>query len=105
MATTQNITFDSKRLEEFCRDNHVLWLSFFGSVLEDHFREDSDVDVLIEFKEGHTPGLFKLTRLQRELSDILAGREVDLRTPHELSRYFREDVLAKAVPQYQAQEG
>ena len=47
-----------------------------------------------------TPGFFGLARMERELSEILGGRKVDLRTPGELSRYFRDQVLAQAKVQY-----
>jgi predicted nucleotidyltransferase len=75
-------------------------LSLFGSVLREDFRPDSDVDVLVEFEEGHTPGFFGLARMEEELSKLLGGRKVDLRTPQDLSRYFREEVLASAAVQY-----
>jgi hypothetical protein len=77
-------------------------LSLFGSVLSDRFRPDSDVDVLVEFERGREPGLFDLAAMERELSAMLGGRSVDLRTPEDLSRYFRADVLAHAEPQYAA---
>ena len=87
------------QLDEFCRRNHIAKLSLFGSVLRDDFGPDSDVDVLVEFGEGHTPGLFGLARMENELS-ALFGREVDLRTPQDLSRYFRDEVTESAAVQY-----
>lgn len=84
----------------FCRKNHIRKLSLFGSVLTTRFRPDSDVDILIEFEPDSLPTLLTMARLERELSDIL-GRKVDLRTPSELSRYFRAEVLASALPQYE----
>jgi len=71
-----------------------------GSVLREDFRIDSDLDFLVEFKPGKVSGLIKLCRMQRELSEILNGRKVDLRTPQELSKYFRDEVLAQAEVQY-----
>ena len=94
------ISLDRKKVEEFCRRNHVRRLAFFGSVLRDDFRPDSDVDVLVEFEPGHVPGL-AFYGMEIELSEIL-GRKVDLRTPADLSRYFRQDVLKSAEVQYQA---
>ena len=73
-------------------------LSLFGSVLREDFTSQSDVDLLVEFVEGKTPGL-EIIDLQDELSQML-GREVDLRTPAELSRFFRERVLVEAVVIY-----
>ena len=92
------IRVDRKRIAEFCHRNHVRRLAFFGSVLRDDFRPDSDVDVLVEFEPGHVPGL-AFYGMEIELSEIL-GRKVDLRTPADLSRYFRQDVLKLAEVQY-----
>ena len=87
------------RISEFCKRNNIRKLALFGSVLRGDFRENSDVDVLIEFESGHGTGFFGLARMERELSSIL-GRKVDLRTPQELSRYFRDEVLSQAEIQY-----
>ena len=89
-------------LAEFCQRNRVRKLSLFGSVVHGNFDADSDVDVLVEFEPGHTPGFFRLFDLQQELSQIFGGRTVDLRTPQDLSRYFRNQVLAEAQVQYAA---
>ncbi len=89
-------------LAEFCQRHHVRRLSLFGSVVHGDFDADSDVDVLVEFEAGHTPGFFRLFDLQQELSQIFWGRTVDLRTPQDLSRYFRNQVLAEAQVQYAA---
>jgi len=88
------------QLAEFCRRHQVQTLSLYGSVLREDFRPDSDIDVLVEFEDGHVPGLLGIARMERELSEILGGRKVDLRTPEDLSRYFRQEVLAKAEVQY-----
>ena len=85
----------------FCQRHHVQRLALFGSVLSDDFGPDSDVDVLVEFEPGHVPGFLGMAGLELELSDLL-GRQVDLRTPQELSRYFREDVLRMSEVQYAA---
>lgn len=87
-------------LKEFCERNHIRKLSLFGSVLTPRFRPESDVDMLVEFDPGHVPGLLTLAGMEIELSEKL-GRRVDLRTPGDLSRYFRADVLATALPQYE----
>ena len=88
------------RIAEFCRKNHIRRLSLFGSVLRDDFRPDSDVDVLVEFEPGQTPG-FAFFDMEIELSGIL-GRNVDLNTAGFLSKYFRDEVLAEAEVQYVA---
>lgn len=95
----ENIRVDRAALRDFARRHHIRRLSLFGSVLRPDFRPDSDVDVLVEFAPGHVPGFFGLVDMQEELSVIL-GRRVDLRTPQDLSRYFRDEVLAGAEVQY-----
>ena len=87
-------------IAEFCRRNHIRRLALFGSVLRDDFTQESDVDVLVEFEPGHTPGLAFIT-MQDELSELL-GRSVDLNTPGCLSPYFRQDVLNEAEVLYGA---
>ncbi len=96
--TQRNLAVPHDQLADFCRRYHIRKLAFFGSVLRDDFRLDSDLDVLVEFEPGYVPG-FAFIRLQRELSALL-GRKVDLNTPDSLSRYFRDKVLAEAEVQY-----
>lgn len=95
------MTVDSSRIADFCVANHIRRLSLFGSVLHGNDTPDSDADFLIEFVPGHEVGFLGMSRLERELSRIV-GRRVDLRTPAELSRYFREDVVRTAKVQYAA---
>ena len=91
-----------QKITEFCKKNHIIRLSLFGSVLRDDFSNDSDIDFLVEFEPGKVPGLIRLCAMQRELSELLGGRKVDLRTPQELSKYFRDEVMAHAEVQYAA---
>lgn len=95
------IPIDRERLADFCARHHIRRLALFGSVLRDDFRPDSDVDMLVEFESGATPGLIRLAGMEIELSEIL-GRKADLRTPAELSRYFRDEVIRLAQVQYDA---
>lgn len=97
------VTLDQQRLAAFCRRNHIRRLALFGSVLREDFSPDSDVDVLVEFDPHHVPGLLGIARMERELSAILGGRKVDLRTAEDLSRYFRQDVLEEARVVYEHQ--
>ena len=92
--TELKITFAEKKLAEFRQKHHIKRLAFFGSVLRDDFRPESDVDVLVEFEAGHTPGL-SFFAMQEELSQIL-GRKVDLNTLNFLSPYFRAEVQREA---------
>jgi hypothetical protein len=98
MSGRAKIAIPKEQLAEFCRKHHVHKLSLFGSVLRDDFRPNSDVDVLVEFEPGRTPGL-AFFAMQDELSELL-GRKVDLNTPLCLSRYFRDEVLAEAEAVY-----
>lgn len=87
-------------LDRLCRRYHVRRLALFGSVLrEEDFGAESDLDVLVEFEPGHTPGL-AFVRLQRDLSELL-GYRVDLHTYRSLSRYFRDEVLEASQPLYE----
>jgi len=95
------IEIDRGPIADFCRRHHILKLAFFGSVLRDDFRSDSDVDVLIEFEPKHIPGLFDLMRMQREFSHLV-GRQADFRTPDDLGQFIRPRVLAEAEVQYAA---
>jgi len=91
---------DDAMVREFCERNHVRRLSLFGSALGDDLAEDSDVDLLVEFHPDHIPGLFGIARMEEELSRILEGRRVDLRTAGDLSRYFRAEVVEGSVTLY-----
>ena len=86
------------KIADFCRRSHIQRLALFGSVIRDDFTPDSDVDILVEFQPGRTPG-FAFFDMERELSEII-GRKVDMNTPNELSRYFRREVLAEAEEIY-----
>ena len=94
------ISVDREKVAAFCREHRIRRLSLFGSVLHEDFGADSDVDVLVEFDPGHTPGMLGMVRLERNLALILGGRKIDLRTPEDLSRYFRHEVLRAAEVQY-----
>ncbi len=95
----QNMPKD--KLAEFCKKNYIKKLSLFGSALHGTLGPDSDIDLLVEFEEGHTPGLFSIVRMEMELAEAL-GRKVDLRTPGDLSRYFRDEVMQNAKLEYQS---
>src|SRR5437773_1098056 len=97
----EKLEVDRGKLAEFCRRHEIVSLAFFGSVLRDDFGPSSDVDVLVEFAPHSTVGLIALAGLEIELSKIV-GRRVDMRTPNDLSRYFRDRVIAEAVTQYAA---
>jgi predicted nucleotidyltransferase len=94
------IAADKERIAAFCRKHGIRWLAVYGSALREDFRPNSDIDLLVEFEPGSEPGLLGIARLERELSAVFGGRKIDLRTPEDLSRYFRQDVLREAEVQY-----
>ncbi len=96
-----NIPIDENILKVFCKQNGIKKLSFFGSVLTNKFTEESDVDILVEFEDNSIPGFLGLASLERELS-VLIKKKVDLRTKHELSKYFRDTIVKEAEVKYEA---
>ena len=91
----RRLDLDPKVLAELCRRHRISRLSLFGSVLKGTDRPDSDIDLLVEFEPGATPGLLGMASIEAELSELLGGRRVDLRTSEDLSRYFRDDVVRR----------
>jgi uncharacterized protein len=91
---------DRAALAALCRRHRIRRLLLFGSMLKGTARSDSDIDLLVEFESGAAPGLLGLAAIEAELSELLGGRLVDLRTPRELSRYFRDEVVRTAQVQY-----
>lgn len=83
-------------INEFCAKNQIRRLALFGSVLRDDFRADSDIDIVVEFLPGRRIGMLAMARMERELAQLFGGKKIDLRTPAELSRYFRAEVLKNA---------
>lgn len=96
-----HVIMDHERIVTFCQTNHIIKMALFGSILREDFRPDSDVDILVWFDADHVPSLLGIAGMEIELSEML-GRKVDLRTPEELSRYFRDQVVAEAEVQYAA---
>jgi hypothetical protein len=97
--TTLPINLSEEEIKQFCQRHSIRKLSLFGSVLRDDFTKESDVDVLVEFEPRKTPGLAIIT-MEDELSNII-NRQIDLRTAADLSRYFREQVLAETMVIYE----
>ena len=93
------IGVDRAKLAEFCRRHHIRKLALFGSVLREDFGPHSDVDVLVEFAPGHTPGL-DIVDVGEELSALLGGRRVDMVNPKYLNRRLKSRVLDMAEVQY-----
>jgi predicted nucleotidyltransferase len=94
------LNLDKTTLARFCERHHICRLALFGSQLKGTARPDSDIDLLVEFEPGRVPGLLALASMELELSDLMGGRRVDLRTAEDLSRYFRDEVVRTAEVQY-----
>jgi predicted nucleotidyltransferase len=99
---TGRLSFDRDALAALCRRRQIRRLSLFGSVLKGTARPDSDVDLLVEFAPQARPSLLDLAAIEQELSALLAGRRVDLRTAEDLSRYFRGQVVREAEVEYES---
>ena len=98
----QNLSIARDQIAAFCREHGITRLAIFGSALRESFGPDSDVDLLVEFDPERIPTLFDIAGMEQELSALFGGRRVDLRTPEDLSRYFRDQVMQEAVVQYAA---
>ncbi len=94
---------DRAALASVCQRHHVRRLSLFGSMLKGTAQPDSDVDLIVEFAPEARPSLLDLADIEQELSTLLAGRRVDVRTAEDLSRYFRDAVLREAVVEYESE--
>src|SRR5438105_4082490 len=92
---SQRVHINQQKIKKFCQKYHIVYLALFGSVLTPKFTNESDVDILVKFEKQRAPTLFGIVNIESELSDII-GRKVDLKTPNDLSPYFRDEVLASA---------
>ena len=101
MAYSLEQKIPKDKLAGFCKRNHIRKLSVFGSAIRGDLQPNSNIDLLVEFEQDLTPGLFSIVKMEMELAEML-GRKVDLRTHEDLSQYFRDEVLRNAELQYQA---
>jgi predicted nucleotidyltransferase len=101
MELRAGLTLDDDFVVAFAAAHGVRRIALYGSALREDFRSDSDIDILVEFEPGRTPGLLHFAQMELELEDAL-GRQVELRTPEDLSPYFRAAVTASARPLYAA---
>lgn len=91
--TLAQIEIPEARIGELCRRQGIRRLALFGSVLTDRFSESSDIDVLVEFRPEERVTFFRIADIEEELTSMLGGRKIDLRTPMGLSKYFRDEVM------------
>jgi predicted nucleotidyltransferase len=94
--TVAHIEIPEAEIAKICRRNGIRKLALFGSVLTDRFSDSSDIDILVEFRPQERVGFFRLADMENELRQVLGGRKIDLRTPIDMSRHFREEVVRNA---------
>ncbi len=99
MITPTGFMIPEEQIAEFCQKHRIRKLALFGSVLRDDFRDDSDIDVLVEFEPDVSLGLDFFT-IQFELEELL-GREIDFITFDGLKKYIRRKVLNSAQVIYE----
>lgn len=83
------ISCPEKEIIEFCNSHKIKEFALFGSILTDHFRPDSDIDILVTFEEDCEYSLFDLAQIQQELEAIF-GRSIDLVEKESLRNPFRK---------------
>ena len=96
----KSLNLDDSTIARFCVQHRIRRLALFGSQMKGTAGPDSDIDLLVEFEPDGVPGLFGIAAMEQELSALLGGRKVDLRTAQDLSRHFREEVVRTAEVQY-----
>lgn len=95
-----SLILDEHAVKQFCESHQIRKLALFGSQAKGTAQPDSDIDVLVDFEPDSVPGLMGMAALEDELSRLMGGRKVDLRTLRDLSRHFRDEVARTAQVQY-----
>ena len=95
-----SLNLDEATVARFCEQHHIRRRALFGSQIKGTAGPDSDIDLLVEFDPAHIPSLFGIAAMEIQLSDMLGGKKVDLRTQGDLSRHFRDEVVRMAEVQY-----
>jgi uncharacterized protein len=94
------LNLDSRTISRFCESHHILRLALFGSHLKGTASAESDIDLLVEFEPAHMPNLFSVAEMEIELSNLLGGKRIEIRTKEDLSRYFRDEIVQTAQVHY-----
>lgn len=98
----KSLNLDQSTLARICEQHHIRRLALFGSQIKGTAGPDSDIDLLVEFLPGARPTLLDVAQIEIDLSQVLGGRKVDVRTAQDLSPYFRDEVVRTAEVQYVA---
>jgi predicted nucleotidyltransferase len=96
----KSLNLDEATIARFCRQHRIRRLALFGSQLKGTAVEGSDIDLLVDFDPDAIPGLLGIAEMEMQLSGLLGGRRVDMRTAEDLSQHFRDEVLRTAEVQY-----
>jgi predicted nucleotidyltransferase len=99
MIQSTVIEIPEEELGRFCQKWQILELAFFGSVLRDDFRSDSDLDVLVTFANTAHWSLLEHLQMQQELTTIF-GKEVDLiskRAIEQSDNWLRREEILNAA--------
>jgi len=83
-----SIDIPNDKIADFCRRWRIREFSLFGSVIRHDAQPDSDIDVLVSFKEDASWSSFELIAMTDELKTLF-GREVDLVEKEALRNPFR----------------
>ncbi len=95
------INLPMEDITAFCKRYHVRELALFGSAAKGKLRKGSDIDLLVEFEPDAQVGFITLSRMQRELSDLI-HRKVDLVPKGGLKPILRQDILSTIKVLYAA---
>ncbi|RIK07992.1 MAG: nucleotidyltransferase [Acidobacteria bacterium] len=98
MGFPDELQVDLEALGQICADYGIQSISVFGSAIRGDLGPESDIDLLVEFDPSRIPGLLRIAELELRLSPLFGGREIDVRTCEDLSRYFRDEVRDSAIP-------
>jgi predicted nucleotidyltransferase len=98
--TLAQIDIPEAQIAEFCRRNGIRKLALFGSAITGRFTDCSDIDILVDFRPQERVGFFRLADIEEALGRLFGGRKIDLRTPMDLSQYFRDQVVRDALVIY-----
>lgn len=99
MSELTAVALPVEEIRSYCETQPIARLSLFGSALRGELRDESDIDLLVEYEPDARIGYFELAQHEIDLGELI-GRQVDLRTAGELNRLFRQDVIDSARQLY-----
>lgn len=100
----KNIEVPLSEIKQLCKKYYINKFALFGSVLREDFTSNSDIDVLVEFQSEHVPGFIKFNQIQKEISQLFNGREIDLVTARFLNYQIKDKILNKMKVYHDAEK-